>query len=155
MKRMRDKSFSFFMLIVCIPTWLYAQDKKGLVGHWAFDEEKGKLAFDDATNNKDSIHYIFNSIRSYQDPVRRKGIEKGALVFDGYSNWIERSPDKFNTPTKALTISVWVAPRAFEHGDGNKLSAIVNQQNLAEKKGFALGMFRHGRWSFRTPTPSI
>ena len=121
---MKVKVVCFILLIFLLPTLLYGQINKGLVGHWAFDEKKGKLAFDDATKNNDSIHYIFNSIRSYQDPVRRKGIDNGALVFDGYSNWIERTPDKFTTPVHALTISVWVAPRAFEHGDGNKLSAI-------------------------------
>ena len=149
---MKVKVVCFILLIFLLPTLLYAQINKGLVGHWAFDEKKGKLAFDDATKNNDSIHYIFNSIRSYQDPVRRKGIDNGALVFDGYSNWIERTPDKFTTPVHALTISVWVAPRAFEHGDGNKLSAIVNQQDLSDKSGFALGMFRHGRWSFQVGT---
>ena len=149
---MKVKVVCFILLIFLLPTLLYGQINKGLVGHWAFDEKKGKLAFDDATKNNDSIHYIFNSIRSYQDPVRRKGIDNGALVFDGYSNWIERTPDKFTTPVHALTISVWVAPRAFEHGDGNKLSAIVNQQDLSDKSGFALGMFRHGRWSFQVGT---
>ena len=52
-------------------------------------------------------------------------------------------------PKGSFSISVWIAPRAFEHGDGGKLSAIVNQQDPAEKAGFALGMFRHGSWSFQ------
>jgi beta-fructofuranosidase len=144
--------FSLFSFLVCSSQLIHAQTGKGIIGHWTFDEEKGKLAFDAATRNADSIHYLFNKAIPSKDPVRRKGISNGALVFDGFSNWIERPSDKFATPTNALSISVWVAPRAFEHGDGNKLSAIVNQQNLPEKSGFALGMFRHGRWSFQVGT---
>jgi len=140
--------FQFFFL----PVLLTAQNNKGMIGYWAFDEHDGKVAIDEVTKNSDSIHSVFNSVRPYQDPIRRRGIEKGALVFDGFSNWIEREPDKFVTPTNALSISVWVAPRAFEHGDGNKLSAIVNQQDLQQKSGFALGIFRHGRWSFQIGT---
>jgi sucrose-6-phosphate hydrolase SacC (GH32 family) len=144
--------FQVFLFFVCWQQVAVAQTGKSLVGHWTFDEQKGKVALDAATNSVDSIHYIFNTVKPYNDPIRRKGIVKGTLVFDGFSNWIERPADKFITPTNALSISVWVAPRAFEHGDGNKLSAIVNQQNLAEKSGFALGMFRHGRWSFQVGT---
>jgi beta-fructofuranosidase len=152
MKRTGSHLLCLFLLFVFIPASLHAQNNIGLIGHWAFDEVKGKVALDGATKNSDSIHYIFNSIRPYQDPVRRKGIAQNTLVFDGFSNWIERPSTKFATPTSALSISVWVAPRAFEHGDGNKLSVIVNQQNLLEKTGFALGMFRHGRWSFQVGT---
>lgn len=140
------------LLLLLAPVFLHAQNNKGLIAHWGFDEEMGKITIDAVTSSIDSVHYIFNSIRPHQDPVRRKGIVQGALVFDGYSNWIERAPGKFVTPTNALSISAWVAPRAFEHGDGNKLSATVNQQNLPEKTGFALGMFRHGRWSFQVGT---
>lgn len=141
-----------FLFFVCVSQISYSQSANGLIGHWKFDEEKGKVAFDAVTNSVDSINYIFNTVTPSKDPVRRKGISNRALVFDGFSNWIERPSNKFVTPTNALSISVWVAPRAFEHGDGNKLSAIVNQQNLPEKSGFALGMFRHGRWSFQVGT---
>jgi len=147
---MRKKGYIFccVFLLLFTPKLFYGQ-KNGLIAYWRFDEEKGKVALDAATNNKDSIHYIFNTTKPLHDPVRRRGISNEALVFDGFSSWIQRPSDKFVTPTKAITISAWVAPRAFEHGDGNKLSAIINQQDLTAKSGFALGMFRHGRWSFQ------
>ncbi|MGZ3947312.1 MAG: GH32 C-terminal domain-containing protein [Flavisolibacter sp.] len=152
MKRTCIQLVTYFLLLVSLPGIIKAQTSKGLIAHWAFDEQKGKVAFDDASKATDSIHYIFNTIKPYNDPVRRKGIPNEALVFDGFSNWIQRASADFHTPVNAISISVWVAPRAFEHGDANKLSAIVNQQDLEHKSGFALGMFRHGRWSFQVGT---
>ncbi len=140
--------FLFWFHILTSPA-IIAQTAKGLVGYWRFDEKNGVTTLDEVSRKTDSIHYIFNTTKPSHDPVRRKGISKEALVFDGFSSWIVRPVDKFTTPTNTITISVWVAPRAFEHGDANKLSAIVNQQDLAAKSGFALGMFRHGRWSFQ------
>ncbi|MGZ3922529.1 MAG: GH32 C-terminal domain-containing protein [Flavisolibacter sp.] len=152
MKRTCIQLVTYFLLLVSLPGIIKAQTSKGLIAYWAFDEQKGKVAFDDASKATDSIHYIFNTIKPYNDPVRRKGISNEALVFDGFSNWIQRASGGFHTPVNAISISVWVAPRAFEHGDANKLSAIVNQQDLEHKSGFALGMFRHGRWSFQVGT---
>jgi beta-fructofuranosidase len=151
-KRTGSPSFYLFLFFSCISQLVQAQNSTGLVGYWPFDEEKGKVALDAATKSVDSINYIFDTVTPSKDPIRRKGITKRALVFDGFSNWIERPSNKFTTPTNALSVSVWVAPRAFEHGDSNKLSVIVNQQNLPEKTGFALGMFRHGTWSFQVGT---
>jgi beta-fructofuranosidase len=152
MKRTISQLSHSLLLLVFLPAFARAQNSKGLVAYWAFDEQKGKVAFDEANKTSDSIHYIFNTIKPYNDPVRRKGISNSALVFDGFSNWIVRNGSDFHTPVNAISVSVWVAPRAFEHGDANKLSAIVNQQDLGEKSGFALGMFRHGRWSFQVGT---
>jgi beta-fructofuranosidase len=152
MKRTFSQLSHSLLLLVFLPAFARAQNSKGLVAYWAFDEQKGKVAFDEANKTSDSIHYIFNTIKPYNDPVRRKGISNSALVFDGFSNWIVRNGSDFHTPVNAISVSVWVAPRAFEHGDANKLSAIVNQQDLGEKSGFALGMFRHGRWSFQVGT---
>ncbi|MBD0279354.1 MAG: LamG domain-containing protein, partial [Flavisolibacter sp.] len=149
MKRTGYQLLCLSLLFVFIPTLLHAQNNKSLIGHWTFDEEKGKVALDEVTKGRDSIHSIFNLIRPYQDPIRRKGIANGALVFDGFSNWIEIPASRFTTPTKAITISVWVVPRAFEHGDGGKLSAIINQQDKKAFEGFALGIYRHGSWSFQ------
>ena len=152
MKGQQHHFIILFMLALMSPVFLLAQGNSGLIAHWSFDEEKGKVALDEATKINDSIHYIFNEIKPYNDPLKRKGIEGKSLVFDGFSNWIQRPADKFTPPTKAITISVWVAPRAFENGDSGKLSAIVNQQNMKQKAGFALGIFRHGRWSFQFGT---
>ncbi|KAA3437858.1 GH32 C-terminal domain-containing protein [Rufibacter hautae] len=134
---------------------LVQNSEKDLTAFWAFDEGKGKVTQDAKAPQKDSIHYIFNQakFKPSSDPLWRKsGIAGGALLFDGYSTWIERPETSFKTPTNAITVSVWVAPRFFEHGQEEKLSAIVNQQNKEKKEGFALGMYRHGRISFQVGT---
>lgn len=146
------------LLVILVCTLLfkgnsgYAQDPKGLIAYWKFDEQSGKVATDVVANTNDSIHYIFNQVKPYNDPLRRKGIAGNTLVFDGFSSWVQRSASDFQISPDAISVSVWVAPRAFEHGDGHKLSAIVNQQNLSDKTGFALGIFRHGLWSFQVGT---
>ncbi|MEH6681417.1 MAG: GH32 C-terminal domain-containing protein [Sediminicola sp.] len=127
-------------------------DTTDLAAHWKFDEEHGKSAQEEVLRIFDTIHYIFNTERPISDPIRRTGIVGEALIFDGFSSYIERDPDNFAMPKGSFSISAWVAPRSFEHGDGGKLSAIVNQQDLTKKAGFSLGMFRHGSWSFQIGT---
>lgn len=151
-KRYLIKLFTVLAVGVAIPFLVNAQLTNDLAGYWKFDEIKGKTAIDEVSGQPDSIHYIFNNIKPFNDPVRRNGIGGRALIFDGFSNYLERPANKFTTPAEAMTISVWIAPRAFEHGDGGKLSAIVNQQDKKDTAGFALGMFRHGRWSFQVGT---
>jgi beta-fructofuranosidase len=143
---------AFFVVIVCAFENVTAQSEKGLVSHWTFDEGSGKYALDDVSKIEDSVHYIFNTTQPPRDLVSRKGILKEALVFDGYSSFIERPKYALDKLTQGITISVWIAPRTFENGDGGKLSAIVNQQNKNKNQGFALGLFRHGRWSFQVGT---
>ena len=120
-----------------------------LSDRWAFDESSGVLAADAKTADADSIHYIFLEREPFGEPVRKKGIAGYALDFDGYSSFIRRDASEFHLPEGSFSISVWVAPRAFEHGDEGKLSAIVNQQDTDRNQGFSLGLFRHGKWSFQ------
>lgn len=162
---MKNKSIDLHLLIFCslalailfLSEAYTMADKKSLSAYWSFDEGKGSHLQDMKTNRVDSIHYIFNKARFKPNsgPLwQRKGIAGGALLFDGYSTWIERPAAAFKTPAQAITISVWIAPRAFEHGAEGKLSAIVNQHDQAKKEGFILGMYRHGRLSFQVGTGS-
>lgn len=139
-------------MLIILSCKSFAQSEKNLVGYWRFDENAGTTTLDDVSKNKDSINYIFNNSHPSSDPERRQGLLNEALIFDGFSSYIERASKDFTTPAADITISVWVAPRAFENGDEGKLSAIVNQQDLNKKAGFALGIFRHGKWSFQIGT---
>lgn len=116
---------------------------------WSFDEPSGGFATETVSGKTDSIRYIFLEREPHSDPVRRQGVKGNALDFDGFSSYIRRDASGFRFPEGSFTISVWVAPRAFEHGDEGKLSAIINQQDPEQKKGFVLGIFRHGKWSFQ------
>lgn len=132
-----------FLILAC------GQTQEGVVSYWPFDENEGKIALDNVAMMQDSISYIFNDNAPFSDPIRKKGVLGNALEFDGFSSYVERESSFFSFPESSFTVSVWVAPRAFEHCDENKLSAIVNQQDLTAKEGFCLGLFRHGKWSFQ------
>lgn len=117
--------------------------------HYGFNHLEGALVEEQLSSSLDTVYYVFTEAKHKpdSDPLwRKRGIEQECLLFDGYSTYIEKTDF---VPSNEFTISVWVAPRAFEWGDEGKLSVIVNQQNLPEKEGFALGMFRHGSWSFQ------
>ncbi|RCW45435.1 GH32 C-terminal domain-containing protein [Paenibacillus prosopidis] len=123
----------------------------GLLGSWSFDEGQGITVNDKARNIEDTVHYVFNDAqyKPNSEPLWKNGINGKGLLFDGYSTWIERSADQIAKPDDEISIEAWVAPRSYEWGDMNQLSAIVNQHDKAAKKGYILGMGRHGKWSFQ------
>lgn len=125
-----------------------------LIVHWAFDEGKGTLTKEGVSGEQYPIEYVFNSAKDKPstDPQWRKGISGNSLLFDGYSTFIEGGCGFFDKPVSEWTIEAWVAPRSFEHGAGQKLSAIINQHSTKDKEGFLLGVYRHGSWSFQAGT---
>lgn len=127
-----------------------------LAAGWHFDEGSGTTAGEIVSGSENPIAYVFNQARFKPsgDPMWRTGIRGQALLFDGYSTWVTHPLDAFNTPTAALTISAWLAPRTFEAGIGGQLSAIVNQHDRLAIHGFILGTFTHGAWSFQLGTGS-
>jgi sucrose-6-phosphate hydrolase SacC (GH32 family) len=127
-----------------------------LCGWWKFDEGQGKTTREQVSSVEDHIAYVFNNARykPSSDPMWRDGIHGQALLFDGYSTWVTHPVDAFQTPTRAMTLSAWVAPRTFESGIGGQLSAIVNQHDRLSQQGFVLGTFTHGTWSLQVGTGS-
>lgn len=111
---------------------------------WKFDEGKGKVTRDHVHSTDYTIQYALES-----DPEWKNGIEGKALLFDGYSTWIEVAPEKVQIPTSSFSIEAWVAPRAYEWGDNGQTSAIINQHDPVKKEGFILGMGRHGYLTFQ------
>jgi beta-fructofuranosidase len=144
------------ILVMAVGGWVYmsrddTNANKELIAYWPFDEGTGKTTEDRISNSADSIDYVFNKARftTSHDPERRAGVKGNSLLFDGYSTWVTRPADQIDSPTDALTIAAWVAPRSYEWGDENRLSAIVNQHNREKKEGYILGMYRHGSWSLQ------
>lgn len=140
-------------LLLVVPLFVYGQNSSIIpytsTIHYTFNNTKGILIEETTSSQFDTVQYVFTDAlyKPDSDPLwRESGIEQQCLLFDGYSTYIEKQGF---VPSKEFTISVWVAPRAFEWGDEEKLSAIVNQQDLQDKKGFALGIYRHGSWSFQ------
>ncbi|WP_373229357.1 GH32 C-terminal domain-containing protein [Cohnella sp.] len=127
----------------------------GLLGHWKLNEASGANALETVSNTSDPVAYHLNTGMNQpaQSPLwKTDGISGGALLFDGYSTYVTRTPEKTPAPGKALSVEAWVAPRNFEHGDDNRLSAIVNQHNREAKEGFILGNYRHGTWGLQFGT---
>ena len=83
----------------------------------------------------------------------------GSLLFDGASTYVAYDAKELCVSGNALTISVWVAPRAFEWDDPNAASsgnahvtAIVGQYYQPGNQGFLLGYQRFGRLCFHVGT---
>ncbi|UMR38044.1 GH32 C-terminal domain-containing protein [Paenibacillus polymyxa] len=125
---------------------------RGTIFHLNLDEGAGKKVLEKVHNLRYDVNYVFNNARymASKDPRwTPRGIKGGALLFDGYSNYVEVNANDTVPVSDALTIEAWVAPRSYEWGDGNKLSAIVNQSDQDKAEGFSLGMYRHGTWSMQ------
>lgn len=139
------------MLMVTLwPMVNSANAAQGTIAQWKFDEGTGTTTKEWTSNTNDPVHYVFNN--AVYKPVsapewKSDGIANSALLFDGYSTWVTHQP--IATPTQAMTVEAWVAPRSYEWGDNGRLSAIVNQHDKDAKQGFLLGVFRGGTWSFQ------
>lgn len=124
-----------------------------------FDEEKGKYSLNNVDGNNLYIHYVFNEAKFQEsrDPQRilESAVSNKALVFDGYSNYIELE-NSFEKEMKEITIDVFVSPRAFEWDDPNaiynsnqKIQSIVSTLNTEDNTGFQVGMYKYGDFVFQ------
>lgn len=151
---------AFVLLLTSCDSGYKDPNEKNLMLHLGFDEGTGSIVKDKSKHMEDAtIQYVFNNAqyKESEDPQwRDKGIAGGALLFDGYSNFVRYSEEEFCFAGSELSISAWVAPRAFEWDDPNgekngtdTLTAIVSQFNKDTNEGFVLGYQRHGRFSFQ------
>lgn len=134
---------------------------KSLLLDLSFDETSGNKVHDRSGNLEDAtVQYVFSNsqfLPDNQDPQWKKsGVQNGALLFDGYSNFIRYSEDDIVIKGSSFSISAWVAPRAFEWDDPNglengndKLTSIASQFNKSSNEGFILGYQRFGALSFQ------
>lgn len=131
--------------------------------HLAFDEKGGTMVADSAGKVQDAeVHYLYSNAAYMEnkDPGwRESGVEGGSLLFDGCSTYIDYRVDEICVGGDAFSISVWVAPRAFEWDDPNAaengtehLTAIVSQYDKNKKQGVLLGYQRFGRLCFQAGT---
>ncbi|MDZ5712819.1 GH32 C-terminal domain-containing protein [Jeotgalibacillus haloalkalitolerans] len=123
------------------PTHVLSEDA---LHQWAFNEARGIAAKDVGLDQLDDVTAAKPSGLEW-----KSGIDHGALLFDGYSNWMERPPENVQVPEGSFSIEAWVAPRAYEWGDEGKTSAIINQHDREQQKGFIVGMGRHGYVTFQ------
>ncbi len=129
----------------------------------SFDEGQGTVVRDMSGHLKDAdiqYQYLAPAYTESMDPQWRDiGVEGGSLLFDGASSFIAYEPGEICVSGDSLTVSVWVAPRAFEWDDPNAaasgnahLTAILGQYYKPENRGFLLGYQRFGRLCFEVGT---
>lgn len=113
----------------------------GPIASWSFDEGSGTSALDQVKGVKDYINYVFTNAKykPVTEPEWRPGVFGSALLFDGYSTWIERPANLIARAKDVLTIEAWVAPRSYEWGDRSRLSAIVTNTIKPICKDISLG----------------
>lgn len=137
--------------------------KKDLLLWLGFNEGKGTTVSDSSRHIADAqVHYGFTdaAFMENQDPQwRDKGVEGGCLLFDGCTTYVEYPNNALRVSGDALTVSAWVAPRAFNWNGPDdaanktdRLTAIVDQADRGGKKGFVLGYQNHGALSFQVGT---
>jgi len=131
----------------------------------SFDEGQGATVQDGSGHLNDAdIQYQYLT-PAYTDPMepewRAVGVAGGSLLFDGASTYVSYGPEEITVSGSALTISVWVAPRAFEWDAPNAaasgsahITAIIGQYYQPENQGFLLGYQRFGRLCFQVGTGS-
>lgn len=149
--------------VLCTGCKSSGSDTENLILHLAFDEKGGTTAADSAGKAQDArVHYLYNNaayMENKEPGWRESGIEGGSLLFDGCSTYIDYSADEICVGGDAVSVSVWVAPRAFEWDDPNAaengtehLTAIVSQYDKNKKQGILLGYQRFGRLCFQAGT---
>lgn len=150
-------------VILCVGCQSNHTDSEGLMLHLAFDEKGGTMAGDSAEKVQDSeVHYLYNHavyMDNREPEWRNSGVEEGSLLFDGCSTYIEYNPNEICVEGDSFSVSVLVAPRAFEWDDPNAaengtehLTGIVSQYDKKNCQGFVLGYQRFGKLSFQVGT---
>ena len=102
----------------------------------SFDED-GSQVTDLISQKNYPVSYVFENAK-YKQPESAKrvdGVSGKALSFDGYSTFVEA--EAVTEDTKALTVSLWVAPRAYATRTDGKLTGLVSSMGIT-------GGFDHG-----------
>ncbi|MBW8900104.1 MAG: GH32 C-terminal domain-containing protein [Massilia sp.] len=124
------------------------------IAAWKLDDMRGNQALEAVSGRRDPVSFVFNHARFKpdSDPLWRPAaacIRGGCLLFDGYSTDIAAPGLTAAQAGTGWTLSAWVAPHAFEWGDGGQYSAFLSQFDEASNTGFAFGMYRFGTWGIK------
>lgn len=137
------------LLTGCVPKQPTGEDDLKVTMYFSFDEEGGSIS-ETVGNKSYPINYVFENAEYKQDESAKRvnGVSGKALSFDGYSTYIEaQSPTE---DVQALTVSLWVAPRAYATRTDGKLTGLVS--SLTATGGFDLGMYNYGSFCFEAVT---
>lgn len=123
----------------------YDEEKEDLQLYFPFEEEKDNqnVIIDKISNRQYNLQYVFKDAAWTSDKKveRYEGVKGTALNFDGNSIYAELSPLSFNENN--FSLSMFVAPRAFERNDG---AYNVIFSNLGVTGGIEISMSNYGYW---------
>jgi sucrose-6-phosphate hydrolase SacC (GH32 family) len=127
------------------------------LARWSLDQPAGGKPTETTelmTGRSDKVNYVFNKARFKPDsaPLWRGAgscVVNGCLLFDGYSTDIAAPALTSAQLRQGFTVSAWVAPHAFEWGDGGHYSAFLSQFDAEAKQGFSFGVYRFGTWGIK------
>lgn len=142
------------LLLGCMAVCQAATAAAPVLAHWPLDDGGGKVATEVVSGRRDPVDYVFNRARFKPDsaPLWRAAgpcIRQGCLLFDGYSTDITAPGLTSAQLERGFTVSAWVAPHAFEWGDGGNYSAFLSQFDAGSKLGFSFGVYRFGAWGIK------
>ena len=156
----RIKLWMILAALLCLLPAAFARAEAGdCLLHLGFDEGAGSAVADLSGHLPEGevlYQYLHAAYTESMEPEWRDvGVEGGSLLFDGCSTAVRYPKDALTLRGNALTISVWVAPRAFEwddpeaaeRGDAH-LTALLGQYNKTAGQGVLLGYQRFGRLCF-------
>ncbi len=98
-KKMKNVWLILVTVIVCVSGLVKADITSGLVAHWKFDEGTGSVAADSAGGHTATLH---------GDATWETGVDGGALLLDGKSDWAQAEGYKGITGTTSRTCAAWV-----------------------------------------------
>ncbi len=129
-----------------------------------FDETDGQVAVDASGHAEDatifSVYESSPTLTAQQGPERRAGVLGNAVLMDGFSTYISYPSSEIILGGESLTISCYIAPRAYDWVDRNaytefsNMTGIVSQfyQDSTFAAGVFLGYSREGYLDFRVGT---
>ncbi len=131
------------LLLACWP-----KQQASLLVSLRFDEGRGAQLREAVSGQTYSIEHRFLAARykPVSEPYWRANCIAGqCLEFDGSSNVIAM-PALEMPASGVITLSLWVAPQAYEWGDEGLPSGLIGQYQKQHNQGFVLGIGRHGEW---------
>lgn len=116
-----------------------------LVAWWRLDESEGQEAFDSVAGVADWVSHNFDA------PEWRPGVAGNALLFDGYSTWIDRPADSEAALQlgNAFTIEAWIALPFYPASAAPIINQLDGLPGRPPSEGFFFGVHNWGGWSFQ------
>ena len=127
------------------------RERQRPIAYWPFDERSGFAAADVAGGVRDEIEFALRKGK-YQlpvEPIRREGVNGGALLFDGYSTFVRRPAASIRTPADGFSVSVWLAPRTYGRGEEGRVSPVLDHHDREAARGYVFGLLRDGAWALQ------